>query len=217
MQQTLLAGAYEFSPLAELRLPDGDIRQLWCARDALVLKAMALVLGDSLEPALSDRCFHVKGHGGAKAAVREALEQLGPEVFVMKSDVKGYYASIDHDVLYDLVQEYVPDPLVCRLVWQYMRRTICYGGNYWDITRGISLGCPLSPLMAALYLKPLDDRMEELDVFYARFMDDWIIIAPTRWKLRKAIRLVNQTLNELRVEQHPDKTMIGRGDRGFDF
>ncbi len=59
--------------------------------------------------------------------------------------------------------------------------------------------------------------MEALDVFYARFMDDWIIIAPTRWKLRKAIRIVNQTLNELRVEQHPGKTTIGRGDRGFDF
>ncbi|MCP4404142.1 MAG: hypothetical protein GY801_43400 [bacterium] len=48
-------------------------------------------------------------------------------------------------------------------------------------------------------------------------MDDWIIIAPTRWKLCKAIRRVNQTLNALRVEQHPDKTMIGRGERGFDF
>ncbi len=35
--------------------------------------------------------------------------------------------------------------------------------------------------------------------------------------MRKAIRLVNQTLNGLRVEQHPDKTLIGRGDRGFDF
>ncbi len=76
----------------------------------------------------------------------------------------------------------MPDVLVCGLVWQYMRRTICYGGNYWDVRRGISLGCPLSPLMAALYLKPLDDRMEELELFYARFMDDWIIIAPTRWK-----------------------------------
>ncbi|NEO95090.1 MAG: hypothetical protein F6K56_34805, partial [Moorea sp. SIO3G5] len=37
---------------------------------------------------------------------------------------------------------------------------------------GISLGCPLSPLMGALYLKPLDDRMAELGCFYVRYMDD---------------------------------------------
>ncbi|MCP4398521.1 MAG: hypothetical protein GY801_14645 [bacterium] len=42
-------------------------------------------------------------------------------------------------------------------------------------------------------------------------------LPPTRWKLRKAIQRVNQTLNELRVEQHPDKTLIGGGERGFDF
>jgi RNA-directed DNA polymerase len=52
---------------------------------------------------------------------------------------------------------------------------------------------------------------------YARFMDDWAILAPTRRKLREAIRLVNQTLAELHVEQHPDKTFIGRISRGFDF
>ena len=75
VQETLLAGEYEFSPLTELRLPDGETRQLWCAQDALVLKALAIVLGEYLEPILSDRCFHLKGHGGAKAAVREAFEQ----------------------------------------------------------------------------------------------------------------------------------------------
>ncbi|MCP4266580.1 MAG: hypothetical protein GY777_13570 [Candidatus Brocadiaceae bacterium] len=48
-------------------------------------------------------------------------------------------------------------------------------------------------------------------------MDDWIVIAPTRWKLRSAIRIVNATLNALKVEQHPDKTFIGRVERGFDF
>src|SRR6516165_6734015 len=48
-------------------------------------------------------------------------------------------------------------------------------------------------------------------------MDDWVILAPTRWKLREAIRQVNQTLAELHVEQHPDKTFIGRISRGFDF
>ena len=45
---------------------------------------------------------------------------------------------------------------------------------------------------------------------YSRFMDDWIVIAPTRWKLRSAVRIVNETLNMLNDEQHPDKTFIGR-------
>jgi Reverse transcriptase (RNA-dependent DNA polymerase) len=98
-----------------------------------------------------------------------------------------------------------------------VRRTIYDGGLYEDVERGISLGCPLSPLMGALYLKLLDERVEATGLAYARFMDDWVILAPTRWKLREAIRLVNQTLAELHVEQHPDKTFIGRISRGFDF
>jgi hypothetical protein len=48
-------------------------------------------------------------------------------------------------------------------------------------------------------------------------MDDWVILAPTRWKLRAAIRLVNETLAELKLEQHPGKTFIGRVCRGFDL
>jgi len=48
-------------------------------------------------------------------------------------------------------------------------------------------------------------------------MDDWAILAPTRWSLRRAIVTVNQTLRELRVEQRPDKTFIGRIERGLTF
>ncbi|MCP4267247.1 MAG: hypothetical protein GY777_17030 [Candidatus Brocadiaceae bacterium] len=70
--------------------------------------------------------------------------------------------------------------------------------------RGISLGCPLSALMGALYLKLLDDNMEKTELFYARYMDDWVVIAPTRWKLRSAVRIVNETLNVLKVKKHPD-------------
>ncbi|NEP13872.1 MAG: hypothetical protein F6K14_27470 [Symploca sp. SIO2C1] len=44
-----------------------------------------------------------------------------------------------------------------------------------------------------------------------------MILAPTRWKLRKAIKATNQVMNELRVVKHPDKTVIGRVARGFDF
>ena len=54
-------------------------------------------------------------------------------------------------------------------------------------------------------------------MFYVRFMDDWIVLASTRWKLRRAIKIVNQTLNELKLGKHPDKTFISRIERGFDF
>ena len=81
----------------------------------------------------------------------------------------------------------------------------------------VALSCPLSPLMGAVFLDVLDRRMEVTGLVYVRFMDDWVILAPTRWKLRKAVRIVNETLAELKVEQHPDKTFIGRVRRGFDF
>ncbi len=71
--------------------------------------------------------------------------------------------------------------------------------------------------MGALYLKPLNDVVVETDLFYAKFMDDWLIIAPNRWKLIKAVHPVNQTLNTLMVEKHPGKTYIGRASKGFDF
>ena len=102
-------------------------------------------------------------------------------------------------------------------LWGYLRRYVSDGGEFIDITQGISLGCPLSPLMGALYLKPLDDRMAELGCFYVRYMDDWAILAPTRWKLRQAIKAVNEVMNELQVLKHPDKTNIWRIARGFDF
>jgi len=34
--------------------------------------------------------------------------------------------------------------------------------------------------MGELYLKPLDDAVEATGPFYARFIDDWVIVAPTR-------------------------------------
>jgi len=131
--------------------------------------------------------------------------------------VKSYYASINHEILFAELKEYFDDPRLLDLLWQYMRRTIYNGGLYEDVTLGIPLGCPLSPLMGALYLKPIDDAMAETGLFYARFMDDWVVLAPTRWKLRAAIRAVNETLESLKVEQHPDKTFVGRISRGFDF
>jgi len=59
--------------------------------------------------------------------------------------------------------------------------------------------------------------MERLDVKYFRYMDDILIFAPTRCKLKKAIRVLNETFSELKLGKHPDKTSMGSIEKGFDF
>ncbi|NEO96000.1 MAG: hypothetical protein F6K56_39970, partial [Moorea sp. SIO3G5] len=189
IQGLLRSGSYRFRELRRIRAEDRII-EWWHSQDALVLKAISIVLSEHLFPHLSPRCFHLAGTGGMKGAVREVSAHLWENKFVFRTDVKGYYASINQNILMEIVKQYVTDDLVLALLWGYLRRYVSDGGKFVDIEQGISLGCPLSPLMGALFLKPLDDRMAEHGCFYARFMDDWVILAPTRWKLRKAIKAV---------------------------
>ena len=148
--------------------------------------------------------------GEPKAAVRDVVAHLPGNPFVFRTDVKSYYASINHDVLLGQLREHIDDSRLLGLLEQYVRRTVVRDGLYEDVTQGISLGCALSPVMAALYPERLDRRMEATGLFYARFMDDWVILAPSRWKLRRAIRTVQQTLDELKVETHPDRQDLCR-------
>jgi len=215
IRREVRAGQYRFDLLSRITLSNGDAVDLWSSRDALVLKALALVLAEYLP--VSRRCAHVKGHGGAKYAVRDVRDHLADNHFVFRTDVKSYYASIDHLKLLDQVAVYIKDRRVMNLIGQYLRRTSERGGCFWDFEKGISLGCPLSPLIGAFFLSAVDDALDKTGLFYIRFMDDILVLAPSRWKLRHAVRTVNQALASLAVEKHPDKTFIGRIERGFDF
>jgi hypothetical protein len=123
----LLSGNYRFSLLSRITLKDGDDTDLWSARDALVLKALALVLAKHLPD--SSCCTHIKAHGGAKFAVREVRDHLAANRFVLRTDVKSYYASIDHLMLLDQLAVRIKDRRVLNLVGQYLRRTSERGGS----------------------------------------------------------------------------------------
>ena len=66
---------------------------------------------------VSTRCVHVKGHGGAKAAVRQVMTHLPSNRFVLKTDVHSYYDSIDHFLLLELLAEYIKDRDIFNLLW----------------------------------------------------------------------------------------------------
>ena len=74
LKSALVAGRSRFGLLTRVTLKDGEKINLWSARDALVLKALAIVLAKHLP--VSPHCTHVKGHGGAKAAVRQVMRHL---------------------------------------------------------------------------------------------------------------------------------------------
>lgn len=215
VRQDLLAGLYRFDALDRVEMRDGSHVDVWTSRDALVIKALTLCLATIL-PA-STRCTHIKGNGGAKEAIRQVAEHLPTNSFALRTDIKSYYASIDHHRLLDRLEGHISDRSVMNLLGQYLRRCICDGGNFIDTERGISLGCPLSPLMAAFYLHELDQQFEQSDLFYVRFMDDILILAPTRWKIRKAMATVRSVLTRLGLDIHPGKSFIGRVKKGFDF
>lgn len=213
-------GAYAFDWVRVVRTPERRSVQ-WQAQDVLVLKTISLWMEEQLRPVLGDCIYHLAGKDdtkkGAKAAIREVYQAVPRYRFVLRTDVKGYYASIQHDLLLAQLAQYIDEPAVLRMCRQFLRHTVQDGGRLYDLQQGISLGCPLSPLLGALFLKPLDDAMQQLEVFYIRFMDDWVVMAPTRWKLRRAIAKMNQCLEALQLDKHPDKTSMGPASRGFDF
>jgi RNA-directed DNA polymerase len=220
LKKQITTGTYLFAPLQRVRHATGPAYS-WSAQDALVLKALTLALADILPT--HDSCTHVAGHGGLKRAVRDVATRVQHDPatarYVCRTDVKSFYASIDHFALLDQLAPFVPDKRVMSLLVQYLRRTHEHGGTFYSVTRGISAGCPLSPLIGAFHLYQLDCLVTQKHprCFYIRYMDDILILAPSRWQLRRAIATMNGVLEELGLEQHPDKTTIGPVARGFDF
>jgi RNA-directed DNA polymerase len=194
---------------------DGEVIHLRHARDALVLKALSALLAEVLP--ISPACTYVKGHGGLKSTVRRVHEELPNYRFVLRTDVKEYYASIDHFLLTEQLAKYIKDKFILNLLWQYLHRMVECGGSYREIKQGISRGCPLSPLIGAFFLSELDQWFQKDGLFYVRYINDILILIPTRWKLRRAVQVLNQSLAEAKLEKHPDKTFIGRIEKDFDF
>ena len=188
----------------------------WSSDTSGLLKHVKTVLYDQLKPHLSRRCSHIKGHGGVKLSVRYSQRLCNHFGYVARFDVKSYYSSMDHQIILDLLRQYQVTPAVISIVSEYLSLP-----DNNKSGKGMVAGGAISPLIGALYLMPLDKLMEDLQatigIRYQRYMDDYVIFAPTRHKLRKAIKLMYAMLDDLKVEVHPKKRFIGTTRRGFDF
>jgi RNA-directed DNA polymerase len=129
-----------------------------------------------------------------KQTIVEVQNSQSDYHYVCNTDVKGFYASINQYLLMDIINDTVQDANLSHYLCQIVHRCVEYGCNYRDINQGISRGCPLSPILGAIYLKALDNHFEDKQLYYVRYMEDILILNKTRWHNRKAVKKLNQTV-----------------------
>jgi hypothetical protein len=211
-------GSYEFEPLTRYEFDDG-ILSLRSSRDMVALKLITNALQQRMISQIPKSCYHVKGHGGLKKAVRDTCAALPEHRHLVRSDIRSYYESIDFMVLLEIIEAYASHPILLKLIRKALPRTETQGGIFYDYeTRGIAKGSPLSPLIGAIALIPLDQAMGKIKgIFYARFQDDWVILTKSKSALRKVVRITHQVVQALKFQLHPKKTYIGKISHGFNF
>lgn len=85
---------------------------------------------------------------------------------------------MDHQIILDLLKQCRVRPAITCIIGEYLSLP-----DHNSSGKGMVAGGALSPLIGALYLMPLDKLMKDLQgslgVRYQRYMDDFVIFAPT--------------------------------------
>lgn len=89
--------------------------------------------------------------------------------------------------------------------------------GYKNPDTGIALRSPLSQFFSGLYLKPLDDAFNEMDVAYFRYQDDIFTLCQIKHSLNRCKQRLVQVLHERRLRLSGKKTRIESIDKGFHF
>lgn len=192
-----------------------------CVRDRVVQNALRLVL----EPIL-EREFHLGSYGfrpelGCKDALRRVDELLKEGyLWVVDADIKSYFDSILHDRLLQEMAKYLADSRVLRLLEQFLHQDILDGLKSWSPREGTPQGAVISPLLANLYLHPVDVSMAETGFIMVRYADDLVVLSRSPEGAEAALAWLEKVLAERGLTLHPQKTRIASltepGD-GFDF
>ena len=89
------------------------------------------------------------------------------------------FDSIPHDRLMALVAGSISDGRVLSLIDGFLRQDIMKDMTRWQPTTGTPQGAVISPLLANLYLHPLDLQMEQNGWHMVRYADDFVILCRT--------------------------------------
>jgi len=134
-------------------------------------------------------------------------------------DLEQYFDSIEHERLMNEVATEIADGTLLGLIRQFLEQDVMDGMSRWQPERGTPQGAVISPLLANIYLHPVDVVMMSEGYRLVRYADDMVILCESREKAEQAHARLDELLTERGLRLHPVKTRLVDATQrpGFDF
>lgn len=142
-------------------------------------------------------CIKDRGVDAAREEFKRILRLHTPNDYVLKADLKGYFESINHQKLFDVMSEYIND------IWAMEYYQDVINSNEQEI--GITLGSEINQLSAVAFLNKLDHMLDDGD--YERYMDDFVYVG-TKNECEEVLKIIEKITSSLGLTLSKKKTYI---------
>lgn len=164
-------------------------------------------------------CQKGKGTHRALSTFRKYARIVGKNntrtVWVLKCDIRKFFASIDQTILVRILELYIPNEEVLWLMGQVI-------GSFSSTApeKGLPLGNLTSQLLVNIYMNEFDQFVKHIlkERFYVRYADDFVFLSDDKFHLESILDMIDSFLkNKLALELHPNKVSITTLNSGVDF
>lgn len=194
-------------------------------RDSIVQQALRDVVSPAVEPFLTEgaHAYRSGSSTGCHPAIIQLCRQTRQgQLWVMESDFREFFDSLDHDRLKNLIDALPVDDRAKNLCWRYVRTgavSMDDRDDEYPASRqsGIVQGGCLSGVLANLYLAEFDREVRKLGGTYLRYADDFVIFFDNEDACHRALDEVQRLAHEAKLDLHPDKTEITHVNEGLEF